>query len=195
MQTEMDFGVDQAAVDRVTVQLIGIGRLGVAFSGGVDSATLLALAVRALGPDRVVAVVGVSPSLAADERTAAHDVARHIGVPLVEVATHEDNLPAYRANGPDRCFHCKNALFQTITDGVLKQHGLDRIAYGENATTCAGPIGREPERRPDTACCGPSPTRVSTRPRYGASRGCSACRVPTNPRPPAWPPGSRTTSP
>jgi uncharacterized protein len=133
MQTEMDFGVDQAAVDRVTVQLIGIGRLGVAFSGGVDSATLLALAVRALGPDRVVAVVGVSPSLAADERTAAHDVARNIGVPVAEVATHEDNLPAYRANGPDRCFHCKNALFQTIADGVLKQHELDRIAYGENA--------------------------------------------------------------
>ena len=66
---------------------------------------------------------------------------------------------------------------------------------GRTPTTCAGPIGREPERRPDTACCGPSPTRVSTRLRYGASRGCSACRVPTNPRPPAWPPGSHTTSP
>ena len=46
----MPFGADQAAVDRVTAQLAGVGRLGVAYSGGVDSATLLALAVRALGP-------------------------------------------------------------------------------------------------------------------------------------------------
>ena len=52
--------------------LAGVNRLGVAFSGGVDSSVLLALAVRALGADRVVAILGVSPSLAADERVAAH---------------------------------------------------------------------------------------------------------------------------
>ena len=49
----------------------GIGRLGVAFSGGVDSSVVLAAAVRTLGADRVVAVLGVSPSLPASERTAA----------------------------------------------------------------------------------------------------------------------------
>jgi uncharacterized protein len=133
MHEELSFGADQAAVDRVTGRLTGVGRLGVAFSGGVDSATLLALAVRAVGSSGVVALLGVSPSLAGDERAAAHDVARFIGVPVVEVVTREGDLAAYRANGPDRCFHCKDELFATIGDEVLAQHGLDGIAYGENA--------------------------------------------------------------
>jgi pyridinium-3,5-biscarboxylic acid mononucleotide sulfurtransferase len=133
MQAETTFGADRDAVDRVTRLLAGIGRLGVAFSGGVDSATLLALAVRALGAGQVVALLGVSPSLAADERAAAHDVARFVGVPIVEVETREGDRPEYRANGPDRCFHCKDELFTTIGAEVLDRHGLDRIAYGENA--------------------------------------------------------------
>ena len=133
MRDEITFGADQAAVDRVTGQLAAVDRLGVAFSGGVDSATLLALAVHALGRARVVALLGVSPSLAADERTAAHDVARHIGVPVVEVPTREGDRADYRANGPDRCFHCKDELFATIGDEAMARHGLDRIAYGENA--------------------------------------------------------------
>ncbi|MDN5821293.1 MAG: asparagine synthase-related protein, partial [Brachybacterium sp.] len=61
--------------DAVSAQLEGVGRLGVAFSGGVDSATLLALAVRALGAEDVVALLGVSPSLARRERRLAHQVA------------------------------------------------------------------------------------------------------------------------
>ena len=121
------------AVAAVSGQLSGVRRLGVAFSGGVDSSVLLALAARALGPDRVVAVLGVSPSLAADERTAAHAVAEQIGVPLIEVATHEGDRPEYRANGPDRCFHCKDELFTRIEAAVLAEHGLDAMAYGENA--------------------------------------------------------------
>jgi pyridinium-3,5-biscarboxylic acid mononucleotide sulfurtransferase len=135
----MRFGEDQAAVDRLTAQLRGVGRLGVAFSGGVDSATLLALAARALAPGRVIAVLGVSPSLAADERAAAHAVARHIGVPVVEVETQEGDRPEYRANGPDRCYHCKDELFTRISDEVRRQQGLDAVAYGENADDMARP--------------------------------------------------------
>ncbi|MFJ4622451.1 ATP-dependent sacrificial sulfur transferase LarE [Streptomyces sp. NPDC088812] len=126
-------GADARAADRVGALLPTSGRLGVAFSGGVDSSVLLALAVRALGGDRVVAVLGVSPSLAADERAAAHRVAAHIGAEVVEVRTHEGELPAYRANGPDRCFHCKNELFTRISDEVAAAHGLTAVAYGENA--------------------------------------------------------------
>ena len=85
MQAQIAFGADQAAVDRVTRQLAGLGRVGVAFSGGVDSATLLALAVQTLGPSRVLAIVGVSPSLATDERTAAHEVVRAAVVERVVV--------------------------------------------------------------------------------------------------------------
>jgi pyridinium-3,5-biscarboxylic acid mononucleotide sulfurtransferase len=126
-------------VDRVGALLTGVDRLGVAFSGGVDSSVLLALAARALGPDKVVAILGVSPSLAADERAAAHLVARHIGVAVVEVETHEGDREAYRANGPDRCFHCKDELFTRISDEVVEAHRLDAVAYGENADDARRP--------------------------------------------------------
>ncbi|WP_454226653.1 asparagine synthase-related protein [Propioniciclava flava] len=76
----------QARADALAVAacLPATGRLGVAYSGGVDSATLLAVAVRALGPDRVVALMGVSPSLAADEAQEAREGAAMIGSRLVE---------------------------------------------------------------------------------------------------------------
>jgi uncharacterized protein len=130
------------AVQRVGDALrrdVGDGRLGVAFSGGVDSSVLLALAARALGPGQIVAVLGVSPSLAADERSAAHDVARFVGVPVVEVATFEGEDPAYRRNDTDRCFHCKNELFTRISAEVLTAHGLSAVAYGENADDAVRP--------------------------------------------------------
>jgi uncharacterized protein len=103
----------------------------------VDSSVLLALAARALGASRVVAVLGVSPSLAAGERVAAHDVARAVGVPVVEVTTAEGDDPAYRTNGPDRCFYCKHELFTRISKDVVAAQGLSAVAYGENADDAA----------------------------------------------------------
>ena len=64
MTTEALAGEELALADAVSAQLEGVRRLGVAYSGGVDSAVLLALAVRALGAENVVALLGVSPSLA-----------------------------------------------------------------------------------------------------------------------------------
>ncbi|MGV8978591.1 MAG: ATP-binding protein [Cellulomonas sp.] len=127
------------AAERVMGLVASTDRLGVAYSGGVDSAVLLALAVRGLGPDRVIAILGVSPSLAADERSAAHDVAAFIGAQVVEVATHEGENPAYLANGPDRCFHCKDELFTRISDDVVDAYGLGAVAYGENADDARRP--------------------------------------------------------
>ncbi len=130
-----ELGVEaRAAAERVFQSLSGVdGRLGVAFSGGVDSAVLLALAVHHLGRARVVAIMGVSPSLAAAERDAARKVAAHVGIPLVEIKTEEGRRPAYVANGPDRCFHCRDELFTRIDDEVTAVHGLSAVAYGENA--------------------------------------------------------------
>jgi uncharacterized protein len=128
--------------DRVGALLreaVPAGRLGVAFSGGVDSGLLLALAVRHLGTARVLAVIGISPSLARDELVAARQVALAIGAPVVEVATHEGDNPLYRANGPDRCFHCKDELFTRISDEVAGEHGLVAVAYGENADDARRP--------------------------------------------------------
>lgn len=125
--------------DRVTEALGDPARLGVAFSGGVDSSVLLALAARALGPARTIAILGVSPSLASDERAAAHSVSAAIGVPLVELETHEGDRAEYRANGPDRCFYCKDELFTRISDEVADRYQLTAIAYGENADDARRP--------------------------------------------------------
>ncbi len=124
---------------RVTAALGEPERLGVAFSGGVDSAVLLALATRALGPSRTLAILGVSASLATTERRLAHEVSTSIGAPLVELETHETELAAYRANGPDRCFHCKDELFTRISDEVAQQYALTAVAYGENADDALRP--------------------------------------------------------
>ncbi|UFU01777.1 ATP-dependent sacrificial sulfur transferase LarE [Ruania suaedae] len=128
-----------AVADRVRAILRGSGPLGVAYSGGVDSAALLALAVHELGTEQVVAVLGVSPSLAADERLAAHDVAAHIGARVVEVRTREGENPAYQRNALDRCFHCKDELFTRISEEVVTAHALASVAYGENADDAARP--------------------------------------------------------
>ena len=130
---------DRQAVDVLRAGLTGTARLGVAFSGGVDSSVLLALAVDALGPDRVLALLGVSPSLASDERGAARRVAAHVGVPVVEVPTFEGDRPDYRRNGPDRCFHCKDELFTRISEDVVTRYGLTAVAYGENADDARRP--------------------------------------------------------
>lgn len=127
------------AAAQVREMLRGHAPLGVAYSGGVDSATLLALAVAELGPDGVVAILGISPSLATDERTTAHATAVGIGARVVEVATNEGENPAYRANGPDRCFHCKDELFARISDELVEDLGLAAVAYGENADDAQRP--------------------------------------------------------
>lgn len=133
---------DRRAVDGLSDALtaaVPTGRVGVAFSGGVDSSTLLALAVRVLGAERVVAVLGVSPSLAEDERVAAHLVAAQVGAQVVEVRTHEGENPDYRRNGPDRCFFCKDELFTRIGAEVVERYGLAAVAYGENADDARRP--------------------------------------------------------
>jgi pyridinium-3,5-biscarboxylic acid mononucleotide sulfurtransferase len=138
LSTREEWTVERA-VAALSTSLAGVRRLGVAFSGGVDSSLLLALATRIRGVERVVALLGVSPSLAAEERKAAHEVARQVGVQLVEVMTFEGDRPEYQANGPDRCFYCKEELFSRIDDEVAKQYGLDAIAYGENADDARRP--------------------------------------------------------
>ncbi len=130
---------DTAVPTALAHAFAGVGRLGVAFSGGVDSAVVLAAAVRTLGAARVVAVLGVSPSLPATERAAAHRVATVVGAALVEVETHEGDNAAYRANGVDRCFHCKDELFTRIGEDVVAAHDLDAVAYGENADDARRP--------------------------------------------------------
>lgn len=132
-------GEDLAAADRVATLVDGAAPLGVAYSGGVDSATLLALAVRALGAENVVALLGISPSLAAAERRGAHETAAVIGVRVVEVETHEGEKAGYIANDVDRCYFCKDELFSRIDDALVSELGLAAVAYGENADDALRP--------------------------------------------------------
>ena len=118
-----------AALEAALQELDG---LLVAFSGGADSAFLLAAAARAIGPERVVAATAVSPSLAADELPAARAFASSLGVRHVTPATDELAREGYVANGPDRCFHCKATLLDTLRP-LAAQLGLAAVATGTNA--------------------------------------------------------------
>lgn len=132
-------GSTRSLADAVAAELAGAAPLGVAYSGGVDSALLLALAVRALGPENVVALLGVSPSLARSERRLAHETAAFIGARVVEIETHEGESPDYVKNDVDRCFFCKDELFGRIDHEVVRDHGLVAVAYGENADDARRP--------------------------------------------------------
>jgi len=103
----------------------------VAYSGGVDSTLLLKLAMDELG-DGVVAVLASSPAYPESEQEAARELARSIGARLVEVTTNEVELEAYAQNHPDRCFHCKEELFDTL-EPVRRELGLSQLAYGATA--------------------------------------------------------------
>jgi uncharacterized protein len=84
----------------------------VCFSGGIDSTVVLAASVRA-GVE-TIALLGVSPSLAASERADAHRIASEIGARVEEVETNEMDLAGYRNNAGDRCYYCKSALYDTV---------------------------------------------------------------------------------
>jgi uncharacterized protein len=103
----------------------------IAYSGGVDSAFLLAEARRELG-DRVLGVIADSPSLPRQSLAEAVALARAIGAPLEVVRTLELDNPDYAANPPNRCYFCKAELFQTL-DALARDRGYPTIAYGENA--------------------------------------------------------------
>ena len=112
-----------------------------------------------LASSGVVALLGVSPSLAAEERSAAHDVARQVGVPVVEVVTHEGDRPEYQANGPDRCFHCKEELFSRIDDEIAEPlPAWMPSRTGRTPTMLGDPTDQVPVPPRTTMSCGRSPT-------------------------------------
>ncbi|MEC8511322.1 MAG: ATP-dependent sacrificial sulfur transferase LarE [Planctomycetota bacterium] len=125
--TDREFDARVARLDEV---LAGLGRVAVAFSGGVDSTVLLHAAHRVLGERDGVAVIADSPSLPRAELHEAREVAESIGARLVEVRTDEGDDPAYRANAGDRCYFCKAALFRAM-ESFARSERFPCLAFGE----------------------------------------------------------------
>src|SRR5258708_28137773 len=122
---------DATRLENARVIVRGMSSALIAYSGGVDSSLLLKLALDELG-DRAVAVLASSPAYPESEQQEARELAQQLGARLVEVSTAEVELDAYRRNNPDRCFHCKEELFETL-EPVRRDLGLDHIAYGAAA--------------------------------------------------------------
>jgi uncharacterized protein len=108
-----------------------LGSLMVAYSGGVDSAFLAATAHRVLG-SRMISVLADSASLARRDFEQACAFAHAQGIPLHIIATEELSRPEYQRNDANRCFHCKDELFQAM-EALGASLGFEHIAYGMNA--------------------------------------------------------------
>lgn len=118
-----------AALD---AELSGLPGVLVAFSGGVDSGLLLAAAVRALGPDAVVAATAVSPSLPVAELAGAARFAASLGVRHEHPRTDELSRAGYRANAGNRCAFCKTELVEVLTP-LAASLGIADVVTGTNA--------------------------------------------------------------
>jgi pyridinium-3,5-biscarboxylic acid mononucleotide sulfurtransferase len=107
-----------------------LGRVLVAYSGGVDSAYLAWAAYQALG-DKMLAIIADSPSLARTHLADAIAFAKEQEIPLEVIATSELDRPEYVRNDSQRCFFCKDELF-TLMEGLRRDRGFDAIVYGVN---------------------------------------------------------------
>src|SRR5882762_3845303 len=107
-----------------------MGQVIVAYSGGTDSAYLAWAAEQALG-DRSVAITADSASIPESHKRDAIDFARQFGIRHELIPTHEFENPDYLKNDANRCFHCKDELFERLEE-VGRERGIEHIVYGVN---------------------------------------------------------------
>jgi uncharacterized protein len=119
-----------SALDRLRERVHALGSVLVCYSGGIDSALVLAVAHEQLA-HRAVGLTAVSPSLPESERKGAIDVAQSIGARHELVESHELLRPGYVENQSDRCFHCKSELY-AIAEQKRAEWQLDAIVNGTN---------------------------------------------------------------
>jgi uncharacterized protein len=119
-----------ARIAQLEADIRRLGSAVVAFSGGVDSSLVAALAARALG-ERALAVTAVSPALATGELDGARNVACAIGIRHETISTAELDREGYRANGTDRCYHCKSELYSRLSSLAVTR-GYRTVLSGAN---------------------------------------------------------------
>ena len=127
----MDTDTTTDLIARLCERIGPLDRVIVAFSGGADSSLVAALAARALGP-RALAVTAVSPALAQGELAGARSVAEAIGIAHETISTDELARAGYRANGEDRCYHCKSELYDALA-ALAAERGYAYVLSGANA--------------------------------------------------------------
>jgi len=137
--TDLDHGSGEAAAKEQLLRewLVECGAIAIGYSGGVDSAYLAAVAVDALGGDRVLAVIGRSASYPESQWATAREVAASIGLPLLEIDTDELNDPRYAANPSNRCYFCKTELWARVIPAA-RERGIAVVADGTNADDLHG---------------------------------------------------------
>ncbi len=131
MQTDGTNGDAAAALARLEDVVRVRGRIITAYSGGVDSTLVAAVARRVLGKDNAPAVIGDSPSLPRHELEQARLIARGLDLKLIEVRPGEQDDQGYRANAGDRCYFCKTHLYESLLR-VSGELGIRYIANGTN---------------------------------------------------------------
>jgi len=113
------------------------GSVLLGFSGGVDSAYLASVAVEAVGPDRVLAVIGRSASYPEAQWRVARDVAQRLGLSVREIDTDEMEDARYVANPSNRCYFCKTELWSKLAP-LAQEHGFAVVIDGTNADDIGG---------------------------------------------------------
>jgi len=117
--------------ERLLDGLRALGRVIVAYSGGTDSAYLAWATTRALGNENALIVTADSASIPASHKRDAEALAREFGFRHEFIATREFENPDYVRNAADRCFHCKDELFDCL-EALGRERGIDNIVYGVN---------------------------------------------------------------
>src|SRR5271155_1266244 len=115
----MDIPTNEPKLAKLVELLRSMGSVLVCYSGGVDSAFVLAVAHDVLGA-RAVGMTAVSPSLAPFEKEAAIAIAAQIGARHELVDSQEIERAGYTANAPDRCFYCKTELYEIAVQKSLE---------------------------------------------------------------------------
>lgn len=108
-----------------------LGKVIVAYSGGVDSSFLLKVCVNVLGSENVLACISTGPSLPQTQLKQALELAKNMSVEVLTVDTNEISDAAFCANNADRCFHCKSSLFKLLNK-IANEKGYEHVLCGSN---------------------------------------------------------------